>query len=168
LSAAEQRYWDGEAWTNHVHGGRAEPERRVKTTPRDRPRALVGFGAVALAISPLLSWVNVVLLGSLNLFQLSQAAGHSRGLAWSAVLVGGASALGAWTASTRSRLRLIGAVVGLGAGLVAVLALVNMVHDVRQAHGLARVSYGPWVAIFGCVAMVVGGWMSKAAKPEST
>jgi hypothetical protein len=126
---------------------------------RDRSKTLIALGGVALGISPFLTWVNVVLLGSLNLFQLSEAAGHRSGGAWAAVLVGAASALGAWTANSHARARLIGVVVGSLAGAIAILVLIGMVQDVRQTAGLVRLSYGPWVAILGCLAMVVGGLM---------
>jgi Na+/pantothenate symporter len=128
---------------------------------RDRPSTVVALGGVALGISPFLTWVNVVLLGGLNLFQLAEITGHRTGLAWSAVIVGGASAFGAWRAKSRRRTWLIGVVVGLLAGAVAILMLIGMVRDVRQAEGLARVSYGPWVAVLGCAAMVAGGLMSR-------
>jgi hypothetical protein len=164
LSAAEQRYWDGERWTNHIHGGKTDPV--MAMLGRDRSKTLIALGGLALGISPFLTWVNVVLLGSLNLFQLTQAAGHRSGMAWAAVLIGGASAFGAWTANSHTRARLIGVVVGSLVGAVAILVLIGMVHDVRQSAGLVHVSYGPWVAILGCLAMVVGGLMRP--KLEST
>lgn len=161
LSVSERRYWDGERWTDHLHS--QGTEQAAAAAGRDRPRLAVILGAVALALSPFLTWANVVLLGSLNLFQLAEAAGDSTGVIWAFVLIGAASAFGAWKAKSRRAVPLIGLLVGFLVGAVAILVFIGMINGVREADGLATVSYGPWVAILGCAAMVVGGLMSKRA-----
>lgn len=112
-----------------------------------------------------LTWANVALLGSLNLFQLSNASNHRSGLAWGVVLVGGISALGAWTAKSPARAQLIGVIVGLVGGAFAALVLVDFVHAVRHTDGLVRISYGPLIAIGGCAMMFVGGLIRTRRVP---
>jgi hypothetical protein len=42
------------------------------------PRTIMGIGGVALAASPFLAWVKVVLLRSLSLFQILRVTGEVR------------------------------------------------------------------------------------------
>lgn len=131
-----------------------------------RPRTMVMGGGIALAISPFLTWVKVVLLGNLSLFQLFDAAGRSDGWAWVAVLAGGAAAVVAFKVQRSSTVRGAGLSIGVLGGLLAVLALVGLRDELRDAHGLAVVGIGPYVAVGGCVAMAIGGVMLK--KDQST
>jgi len=127
----------------------------------------MGIGGVALGVSPFLTWLRVFLLGNLNLFQLLQAAGKSQLLAWGAVVAGGAAAWIAWDTKDPANPRDVGLGVGLGAGALALWALLGLSHDVREAQGLAEVAYGPWVALLGCAALVVGGLMDSRLKRSS-
>jgi hypothetical protein len=120
---------------------------------------LVIGGGIALAISPFLTWVKVVLLGDLSLFQLFHATGRSSGWAWAALLAGGLVAGAGFRERKPSTLRGIGLSVGLVAGVMAIAELEALLHDVREAHGLATVGIGPYIAVGGCLAMVVGALM---------
>jgi hypothetical protein len=120
-------------------------------------------GGVALAISPFLTWVKVILLGSLSLFQLFDAAGRSSGLAWGAVVAGGAAAAVAFKGRNAAAVRGVGMAVGLLGGALALYALVGLREELQEAHGLATVGIGPYVAVGGCLAMVVGALMSKSS-----
>jgi len=154
LSVATYRFWDGAHWTNNVSGGAVGGAQGFRGWRKGQ--TLIGLGGVTLAVSPFLTWVKVVLIGNLNLFQLLQASGHHSGdLAWGAVLAGGAVALDAWI--VRAKPRTVGVMVGGSAGVVAVIEFVHLVHDVRQLDGLVTTSYGPWLAVLGCATMVVGG-----------
>jgi hypothetical protein len=126
-----------------------------------RPRLLVCGGGVALAFSPFLTWVKVVLLGNLSLFQLFQAAGRGDGWAWAAVVAGGVAVFVALRAGSSSRVRWTGLAVGLLGGALAIYALVDLRHGIDEAQGLASIGIGPYVAIGGCVAMVVGGALAR-------
>jgi hypothetical protein len=121
-------------------------------------------GGVALAIAPFLTWVNVVLLGNLSLFQLFTAAGRSDGLAWGAVIAGGAASFAAWREGSSAVVRWTGLAVGLLGGALAVYALAGLRHDIREAHGLAAIGIGPYIAIAGCSAMVLGALVSKGKR----
>jgi hypothetical protein len=123
-------------------------------------------GGIGLALSPFLTWVNVVLLGNLSLFQLFSAAGRSDALAWAAVLGGGIAAFVAWRQSSTAPVRAAGLVVGLLGGVLAIYALVGLRHGIREAHGLATVGIGPYLAVAGCVAMVVGAVMIGGRQPS--
>jgi hypothetical protein len=80
-------HWDGAQWTGDAHAPAAPSSHGQSTLPQrlDHARALVIGGGVALAISPFLTWVKVILLGDLSLFQLFNAAGRGTGWAWAAV-----------------------------------------------------------------------------------
>lgn len=122
-------------------------------------------GGVALAVSPFLTWVKVVLLGDLSLFQLFDATGHSNALAWGAVLGGGLSAILAWREGSLATVRTTGLVVGGLGGALAFYALIALRHDIREVHGLARIGIGPYLAIAGCAAMIAGAVTAKKRSP---
>jgi hypothetical protein len=129
---------------------------------QSRRRSLVALGGAALAVSPFFAWVNVFLLGHLNLFQLLKAGGHSETLAVVAMLVGAAAVIAAWTVEDSGGLRAIAITIGLISGLVAGVALSGLINDVRTTSGFAHVSFGPWCAFLGCGAMVLGGLLGDA------
>src|SRR3954452_12134488 len=87
-------YWDGARWTGDVHAPETSKPQGVPATFRGlgRARILVLGGGLALAVSPFLTWIKVILLGDLSLFQLYEAAGSGTGWAWSAVLAGAVAA----------------------------------------------------------------------------
>lgn len=157
-------YWDGSGWTGDVHSPDRSPQSKAGLRALGSARALVLGGGVALAISPFLSWVNVVLLGKLSLFQLFTAAGRSDGLAWGAVIAGGAAAFLAWREGSSAAVRWAGLTVGVLGGALAVYALAGLRHDIREAHGLAAIGIGPYVAIAGCSAMVLGALMANGKR----
>src|SRR6476659_8692514 len=132
--------------------------------PRGRANVVVACGGAALAISPFLTWVKVILLGDLSLFQLFASAGRSNGLAWGAVLAGAAAAFVAFKERNASIVRGTGLAVGVLGGALAIYALADLRHELRGAQGLAAVGIGPYVSIMGCVAMVVGALMLKPPK----
>ena len=142
--------------------------------PRGRGRWVVpaswsSVGGIGLAISPFLPWVKVVLLGSLSLFQLFDAAGRSNGWAWAAVLAGGAAAVIAFRAQRPSTVRRAGLSIGVLGGILAVYALVALRNELRDAQGLAQIGIGPYIAVAGCIAMVIGAVMSKStSQPAQT
>lgn len=152
-------YWDGEKWTGDVHAPSpaAQPQRRRETSVR----LMIG-GGVALAISPLLPWVKVVLLGNLSLFQLFDAAGRSDGWAWIAVIAGLTAAVLAFREGKPTTVWRVALGVGLLGGALALYALVVLRDEVSEASGLATVGIGPYVAVAGCVAMVIGALKARA------
>lgn len=109
--------------------------------------------------------MKVVLLGNLSLFLLYSAAGRSRLWPWAAVIACGLIAAAAVDNRRREAMRFAAMLVGLLGGMMAVYALVGLRHDIREADGPAVIGIGPYVAIGGCVAMVVGGLLAKPA-PE--
>jgi peptidoglycan/LPS O-acetylase OafA/YrhL len=153
-------YWDGTRWTGDVHST-PKPAAGRPSYPRSRASMVVVGGGAALAISPFLTWVQVILLGNLSLFQLFTAAGRSSALAWGAVVAGAAAAIVALRNTRPSTVRGTALAVGLLGGALAVYALVVLRHELRDAHGLAVIGIGPYIAIAGCIAMVAGALISK-------
>ncbi len=156
-------YWDGTRWTGDVHEPVVSKSQGVSATLQGlgRARMLVFGGGVALAVSPFLPWVKVILLGNLSLFQLFDAAGRGTGWAWASVVGGGAAALVALRERDSSAVRGVGFAVGLLGGALAIYALVDLRHDLREVQGLATIGIGPYVAVAGCVAMVIGAVLAR-------
>ena len=156
LATASLRFWDGGTWTNHVHP-QIEPGSQARS---GNGKAVMAIGGGALAISPFLTWVNVILLGGLNLFQLLRVSGHPTGLVWIAVGIGALVFCLSLVSNDQGNVRALAVLGGLAVGVPALLLFSGMVDSVRHAQGLVRVSFGPWVGLLGCVGMVVGGLMS--------
>jgi len=147
----------------HAPSGSTSPRASGTSQGLERTRILVIGGGVGLAISPFLTWVKVILLGNLSLFQLFEAAGRGTGWAWAAVLGGGTAALAAFRDRNPSTLRGVGFSVGLLGGALAIYALVDLRHDLDEVQGLATIGIGPYVAVAGCLAMVAGALMARKA-----
>jgi hypothetical protein len=120
-------------------------------------------------VAPFLSWVHVILLGNLDLFNLISAT-HSR-LVWALIPMGLAFAVlvGALRGSRGSRaLTVISGVVG---ALVNGVLLVALLHELRHAYGLAQVGSGPWIGVGGAVLMFgasVKRWRPFASRSART
>lgn len=154
-------YWDGEKWTG-AYRDPTPPSSGRSIASIGKSRLIIAAGGAALAISPFLPWVQVVLLGNLDLFQLYDTLGRSGGRAWVAVLAGVVIAFVA--VRERSPLVWVAAIgVGVVGGVLAIVMLESLLREVRAVHGLATVGLGPYVAVGGCVAMVIGGLIDKGA-----
>lgn len=114
---------------------------------------IIGGGLAVIA--PFLSWVHVVILGSLNQFQLLNADRASE--LWALVPLG----LGLWAGVQGERHGRDAARFAMIAGIVVVLAdgimLLALEHDVRQAYGLASTGIGPWAGVGGGLVLVAQG-----------
>jgi hypothetical protein len=99
--------------------------------------------------APFLTWVHVVLLGNLTLFNLISTA-HSA-VIWALLPMGFA------VAALVLQSRTMSIIAALAAGAIDGILLVALLHDVRDAYGLAQVGIGPWVGVGGAVVMLVGG-----------
>lgn len=152
-------YWDGSAWTGDVHSPTEPARSKRRSNQIGTPERLVGVGGLGLAIAPFLPWVKVVLIGNLTLFQLYEVAGSSKTLPWLSVCAGAATAAAAFLHRERSMTFVVGICVGLAGGALALYALIGLRSDIEGAHGLAAVGVGPYVAVAGCVSMVVGALM---------
>lgn len=159
-------YWDGARWTGAVHAPADDTPGDQVLSPQGglrRARKLVIGGGAALAISPFLTWVKVILLGNLSLFQLFDAADRGNGWAWVAVLAGGIAAFAAFRERSPRTVQRAGLSVGLLGGVLAIYALVGLRNELSDAQGFAAIGIGPYVAVGGCVAMVVGALMARSA-----
>jgi hypothetical protein len=128
-------------------------------------RAAVLGGAALVLIAPFFSWVHVILLGDLSLFNLISAA-HASAL-WA--LIPMALALAVIVASLRRsrRARALGVTAGVVAALIDGLFLVALLHDVRNAYGLAQVRIGPWIGVGGAVLMFGASLRARRIEVEA-
>jgi hypothetical protein len=159
------RYWDGSQWSQATHEYRSlDSSDRVKAPS---VRWIAAGGGLALAASPFLSWADVILLGDLNLFQLLRAGGNSTGLAWLAVGVGLTVAFTAYAARKLSAVRLTAIFMGLLAGFISIVVLTGMTKDAEEAAGLVQIAWGPWIAVGGCVAMIIAGVLPQSSRDRT-
>jgi len=159
-------YWNGLRWTGDLRAP-VVPAGSSTTRKLEPAVVLVACGGGALAIAPFLTWVEVVLFGNLNLFQLFNVAGRPTGWPWAAVLAGAGGGIVVLLDKRPSTVRWVGFCVGLIGGAIAAYALIGLRGDVREAQGLAAVGIGPYVAVAGCVAMVLGAVKSVGAKKRT-
>lgn len=153
------RYWDGKSWTDHVH--EQGPPAATRIRKKDNSRNVIGIGGIVFAVSPFLSWANIALLGSLNLFQLSNANGSTQAIIWGAVIAGGAVALISFNRNSVRDVQVAGLIVGLTGGAGSFWVLERMIKAVAGAEGLAKTGIGGYVAVGACIAMVVGSLTIK-------
>jgi hypothetical protein len=119
-------------------------------------RILIIVGGAGLFIAPFVTWVHVVVLGDLNLFDLLSAS-HSSG--WWAVipmLLGGGRAIVALVRAPETKEFGIG--FGLIGGVADGLLLAALVYEVRDTYGLAQIRFGALIGVAGALLMLMGGW----------
>lgn len=131
----------------------------TRDIPMRLPRnSLAIAGAVMILIAPFLTWVHVVVLGDLNLFDLISASnGSANAYFWTAVPLALAAAilLGLYRQWPRQRLLTIAA--ALVVGLINGSLLIAGLHELRHTYGVARLGVGPWVGTGGAIVMLIGG-----------
>lgn len=142
-------------WTRHFRG------------PARTEYLLFGAGGALLALSPLLPWLNVAFLGSMNLFRLTTAANSVVVLPWAMVGVGVALVI-----ATVSGARLTGlaiasrmtVVVALVAGGGDLIALVRAVHD---SSGLASLGVGLYGGVAALGVLAIGAIRVNQARSRA-
>lgn len=107
------------------------------------------------------------MLGGLNLFQLLRINGDPTGIVWLAVVIGGLMFILAVLNTNPPTVQVLGIIVGLLIGGLAALFFVGLLHGVRETHNIVRLEVGPWIALGGCVLMVVGGLMPRVKRPTT-
>lgn len=159
-------FWNGSEWTGAVRsptsGSPAKRSGQIGT-----PEGLVGGGGLAIAVAPFLTWIKVILFGNLTLFQLYELAGSSKALPWATVIAGIGAAAAAFIHRSRQMIFVVGLCVGLVGGALALYALIGLRSEISDADGYAAVGIGPYVAVAGCLAMVVGALMAKGTSAPS-
>jgi hypothetical protein len=128
----------------------------------------MGIGGIVLAVSPFLSWANVALLGSLNLFQLYRAGGHAPGVVWIGIIAGLLIAGASFGKTATQQTKVIGIVLGLICGLGSWALLSKLLDAVRETQGFATVGVGPYVAVGACVAIVISAFLINPEQVRRT
>jgi hypothetical protein len=120
------------------------------------------IGAGALALSPFLTWIRVVLFGSLNLFDLASLNGNDATWFPVTIIVSGIAI--AVSSLTRSRgAYIFTLVVGLLGGFLGLLVVIGLVNDVDQGEGLAAVGVGPFVGLLALLTIVIASIVGLVA-----
>jgi hypothetical protein len=120
------------------------------------------IGAGALALSPFLTWIRVVLFGSLNLFDLASLNGNDA--TWFPVTIILSGIAIAVSSLTRSRgAYIFTLVVGLLGGFLGLLVVIGLVNDVDQGEGLAAVGVGPFVGLLALLTIVIASIVGLVA-----
>ncbi|HEX3830243.1 MAG TPA: hypothetical protein VHV82_23490 [Sporichthyaceae bacterium] len=124
------------------------------------PRLGLLVGGLVMAFSVVLSWLDVPLLGDLNLLQLAVAArtlgvAHGGALPWLTLGLAATAGLAACLVPGSVR------VVGLVIGAVSLAWVGYLFHDLTdldsQSLGFASIGSGPYVALSGALAIFVSG-----------
>jgi hypothetical protein len=123
----------------------------------------IGSGAVLLAISFFLPWVQVVLLGNVTFIQLANLSNHES-LAWGGLVLSLALALWAFGSSrTGGLLRIAALIVACYVGFNAI----DFIREINTADGLANVEIGAYAAIASGVLMFIGAISSSHVAPST-
>ena len=160
-------YWSGSEWTGAVRSPKSQTPASKRSGAIGIPEGLVGGGGLGIAVAPFLTWLKVVLLGNLSLFQLYEVAGASKALPWATVIAGVGAAVAAFIHRNRQMTFVVGLCVGLVGGALALYALVGLRAEISDTEGFAAVGIGPYVAVAGCVAMVIGAVMCGPRRPAA-
>jgi hypothetical protein len=119
----------------------------------------MAIGCGVLAVAPFVTWANVVLLGSLNLFQIYSVNGDPAVLPWLVVIA--AVVAGVLSLTSTPGARVVGIVVGFVAGGIGTLWGIGLAHSINEAGGLATLGVGPFLALAGAITMIVAGFMAR-------
>jgi hypothetical protein len=134
-------------------------------SPKSVPiRAAVLSGAALVLVAPFFSWVRVILLGDLSLFNLISAA-HASAL-WALIPMALAVAVIVAGLRRSPKARALGLIAGVIAALIDGLLLIALLHDVRNAYGLAQVRIGPWLGVGGAVLMFAASLRGQPVEVE--
>jgi hypothetical protein len=128
--------------------------------PQGRPpyrKILLIGGAVLTGVSVFLPWVQVVLLGDVNLIQAIQTGQDNAG--WFFVLLIEATAICALTAAFRPQAwatRVLAVIAGGLSVYFGIRILAGAGAQLAGTDGLASLAIGPYAQIAGCVLLVAG------------
>lgn len=118
-------------------------------------RVAVGCGGLALAGAPMVTWLQVVLMGKPHLFHVLNIHGDSGVVVWLAVFIGLSVSIMALTNIAARVLGFFAATVGA----LGVIAVVVFLTTVGENSEMTFFLCGPWIALLGCVSLVTGGIM---------
>jgi len=115
------------------------------------PNIAIALGAGLTGLSAALPWINVVLLGSLNLFNLYQV--QEKNPVIPEIVVAAAMVVAGLALARVPGGRMVAFLVGIVGGTLGGLFTVKVIHAVRQSDGLVSVGVGPLVAGAGVLLM---------------
>jgi hypothetical protein len=121
-------------------------------------RVLVALGGLAIVVSALLPWIGAPRVGHDTLLGFASAAGRSSAIAWLVPALGVLAILVALTLP--GAVRALGVALGLLVLAIACYLFLLPLHGLTQAHVIADVGAGAWIAVTGSALMILGGAVS--------
>jgi hypothetical protein len=118
-------------------------------------RAGLVLGGILIAISSVLPWASVVLLGDLSLVQISQA-GASPFAPIALTLIGLTGIACGMLARSSRAARTTAATFGGLSGMLTVTLLVQFLRLMSEVQPLATTAVGPWIAVLGTGLALLG------------
>jgi hypothetical protein len=147
-------------------GMRIVPTRTPAAANGAKPWARTGLilGGILIGLSPVLPWISVVLLGNLSLVELSQA-GVSPIPLIALVVLGIAGFAGGLLAQSTWAARTTAVILGAASAILTGTLLVQLLRLTSEGQPLASTAAGPWIAILGSGATLLGAAI-PAAQPS--
>lgn len=118
---------------------------------------IFAIGGALLALSTLMPWVNVMVLGPISLFRLTEVTNSAPMLPWVLVAAGMGLAIAALTGTSLERLAVIGTIVVVLTLIAGGTDFVNLVQALRHSDGFASLDIGFYSSIAALVLLAVGG-----------
>jgi Protein of unknown function (DUF2510) len=137
--------------------------------PESTALVLIGVGGGLLALSPFLPWVNIIFIGSLDLFTLTRAAHNVEILPYAMLLAGLGLAIAVLTRAVPiSRLAIAATIAVVTAVVFGGGDFVELVRVADQARGLVDLGAGFYTAVGALILLSVGAVMGRAALKSKT
>jgi hypothetical protein len=141
-------------------GNRLDDPVAVLALRRVAPTVGLGLGGILVAVSPVLPWLNVVLLGNLDLFDAANLAQSGRLplvlLPIALVACGIAAVIAGIGLRQGLAARLTAVVLLIVAGVLGGLLLAGLLQAIPNTLGLAHIGVGPWIDLAGAFVMLAG------------
>lgn len=129
---------------------------------------LFGLGGGLLALSPILPWINIFLIGSVSLFQLASLSHSVAVFPWAMVGIGVGMVL---ATLSRSSLKTLSAVSAITVVLSVILGgsdIAELIRAANASHGVANLGIGMYAAGAALVLLSIAAWREHRIARESS
>jgi hypothetical protein len=122
-------------------------------------RWIISLGGLTYAVAPILTWLQVLVMGKPHLIHVLNGHGDSGVTVWLVVVSGVSVAVVGMTRMRASVVAGIALVVGVAGATTTIVFLIATIREAGQVAGL----FGPWAALLGAIAMITGGTLARAS-----